>query len=535
MMTVSLGKEQPPLFFIIGSLTKVPSSLSEIQKHEEAYFTTSPSGNMDDFTIIAYAQLLAKWVISLRKSGYYEIRKPILLLLDGHQTRNNITAQEIFQNAGITCIAFLGGLTHVLQPNDRVINRQWRKRFKAKLRNMKYIEKQNKMKQLNMQKGWKISFTADEKRMMMILCSIDAYQEVTTLQNRKSSFECTGLCHWSPERACASEYIKDDKDKPIYPNGRIMKGHDASFALLVPGWIKNDEIGVKVKRKRDFTIQDDNQEDFQEKINSFDQKKKFKQEKKRKRFRISESQSPKSSLLIRNTPNSGSNVKSTQCPGVTVKRIPSLISFVTHLPNTGSDVRKTSKSGSTVKCTLISDKAAKNELLSNADEAFSTKDPDSSKAKMATNEKKKKYIEKAKNATTLTLQEMRDELENLNRCICNNDGDGNCYYMTFTHQIYGTNALHAELRQNAVREQLQNKVRYSEDFADEDETLENYASRMANLGEYADARMNLPICVAYGINLGFFLGNNKFEIIAIHASTWVEIAYVDQIHYVSII
>ncbi|KAA6347504.1 MAG: hypothetical protein EZS28_052022 [Streblomastix strix] len=189
---------------------------------------------MDDFTIIAYAQLLANWVISLRKSGYYEIREPILLFLDGHWTRNNLTAQQIFQNAGITCITFPGGLTHVLQPNDRVINRQWRRRFKAKLRNMKFIEKQKKMKQLNIQEGRKILFTANEKRMMMILCSIDAYQEVTTLSNRDSSFECTGLCPWPAERSCTIEYIKDDKDKPIYPNGRIMKGHDASFALLVP-------------------------------------------------------------------------------------------------------------------------------------------------------------------------------------------------------------------------------------------------------------------------------------------------------------
>ncbi|KAA6345851.1 MAG: hypothetical protein EZS28_052134, partial [Streblomastix strix] len=205
------------------------------------------------------------------------------------------------------------------------------------------------MKQLNIQEGWKISFTADEKRMMMILCSIDAYQEVTTLSNRKSSFECTGLCPWSPERACASENIKDDKDKPIYPNGRIMKGHDASFTILVPGWINNDEIGVKVKIKKDFTIQDDNQEDFQEKINSFDQEKKFKQEKKRKSFRVSKSQSPKSSLLIRNTPNSGSNAKSTQRPGVTAKRAPSSVSFVNQLPDIGSEGRNTSNSGATVK------------------------------------------------------------------------------------------------------------------------------------------------------------------------------------------
>lgn len=51
----------------------------------------------------------------------------------------------------------------------------------------------------------------------------------------------------------------------LYPNKRIIKGHDASFALLVSCWMNNDEICIKVKRK-DFTNQNDNQEDFQKKI-----------------------------------------------------------------------------------------------------------------------------------------------------------------------------------------------------------------------------------------------------------------------------
>lgn len=72
--------------------------------------------------------MMLNWVSTLRKAGYFGIREPVLLFLDDHLTRNNEETKRIFQNAGITCIIFPGRLTHVLLPNDRVMNRQWRRR-----------------------------------------------------------------------------------------------------------------------------------------------------------------------------------------------------------------------------------------------------------------------------------------------------------------------------------------------------------------------------------------------------------------------
>ncbi|KAA6403237.1 MAG: hypothetical protein EZS28_001233 [Streblomastix strix] len=352
--------------------------------------------------------------------------------------------------------------------------------------------------------------------MMMILCSIDAYQEVTTLSNRKSSFECTGLSPWSRERACISEYIKDVKDNPIYTNGRIMKGHDASFALLVPGWINHDEICIKVKINRDFTNNDENQEDFHEEINFFEQEKQFKQENKRKRFRISESQSPKSSPSIRNTSNSGANVKRTQRPGVTAKRAPSSVSFVNQLPDIGSDGRDTSNFGATVKRILNSDKVVKNELNSGS---ITRKSPNVGQI--------------GKLASSLSFEEMQEELVSHDTVLFNNRGDGNCFYMSISNQLHGTNKMHGAIRQAAVKELIENRLIYEDDF--DEETLDQYARNQSQERDYADARIYLPTCRDFNINLRVYLGAGKVETTDIGSTRWVEIAYVNGNHYVSVI
>ncbi|KAA6398570.1 MAG: hypothetical protein EZS28_005899 [Streblomastix strix] len=247
---------------------------------------------------------------------------------------------------------------------------------------------------------------------MMILCSIDAYQEITTLSNRKSSFECTDLCPWSPERACASENIKDDKDKPIYPNGRIMKGHDVSFAFLVPG----------------------------------------------------------------------APVKKSQHLGVTAKRTPSSVSYVNQLLDIGFEVRNTSNSGATVKCTLSSDKAVKNELNSG------------SIARKSLNAGQIRKL-----ASTLSFEEMQEELVNHDRVLFNNRGDGNCFYMSISHQLHGTTKMHGAIRQAAVKELIENRLMYEDDF--DKETLDQYARKKSQERKYADARKYFLTCRALNINL----------------------------------
>ncbi|KAA6400574.1 MAG: hypothetical protein EZS28_003898 [Streblomastix strix] len=65
------------------------------------------------------------------------------------------------------------------------------------------------------------------------------------------------------------------------------------------------------------------------------------------------------------------------------------------------------------------------EQLFNAYQTFFAKDSDSCQEKMTTDEKLKYEKEMTKKATTLSLQEMRDDLDGINRDVYNNQGDRN--------------------------------------------------------------------------------------------------------------
>ncbi|KAA6381171.1 MAG: hypothetical protein EZS28_023299 [Streblomastix strix] len=68
----------------------------------------------------------------------------------------------------------------------------------------------------------------------------------------------------------------------------------------------------------------------------------------------------------------------------------------------------------------------------------------------------------------------------------------------------------------AVKELIENKEKYQEEF-DDSESLKEYADKMICDGEFADARINLPMCQSQKVNLRIYLGGNSFEIININA------------------
>ncbi|KAA6357177.1 MAG: hypothetical protein EZS28_047295 [Streblomastix strix] len=67
----------------------------------------------------------------------------------------------------------------------------------------------------------------------------------------------------------------------------------------------------------------------------------------------------------------------------------------------------------------------------------------------------------------------------------------------------------------AAKELIENKENYQEEF-DDSESLKEYAEKMICDGEFADARINLPMCQSQNVNLKIYLGDNHFETININ-------------------
>ncbi|KAA6370036.1 MAG: hypothetical protein EZS28_034437 [Streblomastix strix] len=135
--------------------------------------------------------------------------------------------------------------------------------------------------------------------------------------------------------------------------------------------------------------------------------------------------------------------------------------------------------------------------------------------------------------STISFKKMQEELFNYDRVLLCNRGDGNCIYRSIDHQHHGTNKMHGTIRQAAVKEFIENRLMYDDDF--NQETLEQYARKQSQDGEYAEARIYLHTCYALNINLRVHLGAGKEEIADIESDQWAEIAYVNRNHYVIVI
>ncbi|KAA6372502.1 MAG: hypothetical protein EZS28_031971 [Streblomastix strix] len=74
---------------------------------------------------------------------------------------------------------------------------------------------------------------AELKRNNIILATIDATRQVTTILNCKCGFSATGLFPRSVDKAIKCRYVIDDSDAPIHPEGRKTKRKTASGLNIV--------------------------------------------------------------------------------------------------------------------------------------------------------------------------------------------------------------------------------------------------------------------------------------------------------------
>ncbi|KAA6381231.1 MAG: hypothetical protein EZS28_023237, partial [Streblomastix strix] len=136
MLTITPNGQNLPPFIIIGGLAKVTETLQHFMNDGLAYFVCNSSGWMDIPTYRIFAQFLADWINARRKNKGLDLSQRALLVLDGHSTRLDEVAADILTKNNCTIITFPGAVTHILQPIDRVLARDFRKFYRAELRRL---------------------------------------------------------------------------------------------------------------------------------------------------------------------------------------------------------------------------------------------------------------------------------------------------------------------------------------------------------------------------------------------------------------
>ncbi|KAA6355289.1 MAG: hypothetical protein EZS28_049184, partial [Streblomastix strix] len=171
MMTITPNGQNPPPFIIIGGLAKVPEALQHYMDDGLAYFVCNSSGWIDVPTYRIFAQFLVDWINKRRQQKGLDIRQKALLVLDGHSTRLDEAATDIFINNNCSVITFPGAVTHIMQPIDRVLAPDFGRFYRAELRRLTIMTRDQLSTTNNV---------AELKRNNIILATIDATRQVTT-------------------------------------------------------------------------------------------------------------------------------------------------------------------------------------------------------------------------------------------------------------------------------------------------------------------------------------------------------------------
>ena len=222
-VTISTGgKVLKPMFILPNKKT-----LGELKELDGlAYFVSSNSGwiNRDLFTYWGLTFLSEISLYRLTLPSHLR-NKRILLLLDGHKSRVNYFIAKLFDMNGIDILVFPGHTSHVLQPFDVGAASSLKSEYRrlVLVYTKKYGEKMEKY--LN-------RMTAQDVRIMMIQCMLDAISTAASIKNIQAGFRQSGINPLNPSIPLASKFAIDQKLRTQIPdlykninNGDMIGNH----------------------------------------------------------------------------------------------------------------------------------------------------------------------------------------------------------------------------------------------------------------------------------------------------------------------
>ena len=191
-----------------------------------AYFASSSSGWMNK-NLFTYWGLLFIAEMSIYRLGLPpDLREQrILLLLDGHKSRNNYFIARVFDSFNIDVLIFPGHTSHLLQAFDVAIASPLKSAYKRWL--LLYdLDLNNLFVALNPKKEM------GEIRIMMISCLNNAISDSATLGNIQSGFRASGIHPLNKDAPLQSRFAMDNSMRERFPdlykkikNGNLINNH----------------------------------------------------------------------------------------------------------------------------------------------------------------------------------------------------------------------------------------------------------------------------------------------------------------------
>ena len=144
MCTTNLLGNSPPLFILLKGLKKLPAEFEILVATHQINVASSPNGWMNRSAFLMWTLNFVCWLQMFRTTLPPGIKyKPAVLLLDGHNSRENPLAMEILKKSNVHIIVLPAHTTHVLQLFDvslaSPLKKKFTELFKSLLRNPQNI------------------------------------------------------------------------------------------------------------------------------------------------------------------------------------------------------------------------------------------------------------------------------------------------------------------------------------------------------------------------------------------------------------
>ena len=201
MFTNNLLGAKPPPFVIIKGLKHCPKELEPLVRSGFVWVASSANGWMDRYCFIMYTICFVFWLNSFRQ-GFPHLRNHrALLLLDGHGSRENPLALEIFEACGVNVVVLPPHTTHILQLFDIILPSPLKKELSKLIRER--LKDESNFATLN--------HTA-AVRYLTITSLVESWNRVCTLANCQVGAQKAGLLPAGPTEPLQSKFVRELSD-----------------------------------------------------------------------------------------------------------------------------------------------------------------------------------------------------------------------------------------------------------------------------------------------------------------------------------
>ena len=244
MCTNNLFGSYPPLFIVLKNRKTLPQELTDFAYSGQITLASTTSGWMDRWCFLLWCINLVSWLTSYRCNLPPSLRnKSILLILDGHSSRENPIALEYLKLYNVEVLILPGHCTHVLQLFDVGLAGPLKEKFtQILLRNLKN------------EKMYTHDVMSENIRRIVIESFINAWVTTCTATNVAAAARITGINPVDRTAPRNTGFLKDLTPDELARQQRIearkAQGLDINCCLITSDE-KIQEIRETVKKSKD--------------------------------------------------------------------------------------------------------------------------------------------------------------------------------------------------------------------------------------------------------------------------------------------